>query len=323
MAGILAAVCFNSVLWAQTAPGPTWKDQGESDIGLAAGNEQDPARKLELLKKWEQQYPNTALAAQRTFMTTQALTGLITGAFGKQEGPVLDAGRKAAQQLIDGIGTYFDDSLRSLPQLAQMSPAEWTKIRSTSEMQAHALMAYAAALKKDTVTAETEYKKVLAIDPTQAATSYQWGALIIHEMLETKNFVRYSEALYELARSLSVEGPNALPPDARAKADKALKSNYANYHGGPDGLDDLLKQSARSALPPMDFIFRASSISTMPNREITPPGLWSTRTWISGKRSARKWRRGATVSSMRPLKTLQSRLPRETLTKAPRCSAER
>lgn len=186
-------------------------------------------------------------------MTTQALTGLIAGAFGRQEGPVLDAGRKAAQQLIDGIGTYFDDSLRSLPQLAQMSPADWTKIRSTSEMQAHALLAYSAALKKDTTTAETEYNKVLAIDPTQATTSYQLGASIIHEMMETKNFVRYSEALYDLARSLSVEGPNALPPAIRAAAEKALKANYPNYHGSLEGLDDLLKQSANSALPPAGF----------------------------------------------------------------------
>ena len=255
LAGILIAGTLSSLAWSQAAPaaGPTWKDQGESDIGIAAGGEADPVKKLELLKKWEQQYPDTALKAQRTFMTTQTLTALMTAGFGKPEGPALDTAKKAAQQLIDGLNTYFDESLRSLPQLAQVSAAQWAQIRTTTEMQAHALFAYIAALKKDDATAESEYKKVLVIDPTQAATSYQLGATIIHEMSVSKVYVRYSEALYELARSLSVTGPNALPPQGKAAAEKALKANYPNYHGSSDGLDDLMKQAANSALPPDGF----------------------------------------------------------------------
>jgi hypothetical protein len=226
---VFAAGLLTSPAPAQTPPAaPSWTDQGESDIGLAAGNEPDQVKKLDLLRKWEQQYPDTALKAQRTFMTTQALTTLMTGAYGKPEGPALDAGRKAAQQLLDGLGTYFNDSLLSLPQLAQMSPADWAKIRSTSGMQAHALLAYCAALKKDDATAEAEYRKVLGIDPTQAAASYQLGATIIHEIRVSGSFERFSEALYDLARSLSVTGPNALPAAGKAAAEKALKTNYPN-----------------------------------------------------------------------------------------------
>src|SRR6202044_1657453 len=104
----------------------------------------------------------SAYKTNRTFLTTQILTNLINGASGKPDGPSLEAGRKSAQQLLEGMNTYFDDSVRALPELAQMSAADWAKARTTSEMQAHALLAWYAALKKDEAAAEAEHKKVLA-----------------------------------------------------------------------------------------------------------------------------------------------------------------
>ena len=255
LAAIFLAVSLSTIVHAQTEP--TWKDQGESDIGLGALNEPDPVKKLDLLKKWEQQYPETAFKAQRTFMATQALIGLITGAFGKPEGPALDAGKKAAQQLLEGAGIYFDDALRTLPQLAQTTPDAWKKIRDTSELQAHALLAYAAALKKDDSATESEYKKIITLDPTLADTSYRLGALILHEIAQSNDFTRFSEALYNLARSLAVTGPNALPPQGKAAAEKALKANYSNYHGDTEGLEDLIKQAANSAQPPPGFYIQS------------------------------------------------------------------
>ena len=271
-AALVLAGSLASLTWAQAAPAPaaepTWQNQGESDIGLAANGETDPVKRLDLLKKWEQQYPTSALSNQRTFMTTKTLTALITAAFGKPDGAELQAGTKAAQQLIRGLGDYFNDSLRSLPQLAQMSAADWAKIRDTSEMQAHALLAYAAMLKKDDATAEAEYRHVLVIDPTQAATSYQLGALLIHEIAVTKNFTRFPEALYELARSLAVTGPNALPPAGREAAMKALKANYTNYHGDTSGMDDLITQAAGLAVPPDNFqLLSAQQIANQKQQE--------------------------------------------------------
>lgn len=252
------AILLAIPLAAQPAPQaaastPTWTDQGESDIGLAAGNEKDAAKRIELLKKWEQQYPDSQLKPQRTFLTTQTLTALISGAFGKPEGPALDAGSKAAHQLIDGLDIYFNPSLLTLQQLAGTSPEQWSKLRSTSEMQAHALLAYNAALSKDDATAESEYKKVLTIDPTQATTSYQLGATILHEMSVSKTYVRYSEALWDLSRALVAPGTNPLPPANKPSVEKFLQTNYTNYHGSTDGLDDLKKQAANSVFPPAGF----------------------------------------------------------------------
>jgi hypothetical protein len=271
---ILAVTLFLAASSAQTTPAatsatePAWQGPGESEIGLAANAETDLTKKLDLLKKWEQQYPTSALSNQRTLITTQTLTALITAAFGKPDGAELQAGTKAAQQLIRGLGDYFNDSLRSLPQFAQMSAAEWAKARTTSEMEAHALLAYAATLKKDDATAEAEYRHALAIDPTQAAMSYQVGRLLIHEMAASKDFTHFPEALYELARSVAVTGPNALPQAGRDAAMNALKANYINYHGDTSGMTDLITLAAGSAFPPDNFeLLSAQQIASQKQQE--------------------------------------------------------
>ena len=247
VAGIIVAGALTALVWGQAAP--NWKDQGESDIGLAAGNEKDPAKQLELLKKWEQQYPESALANQRTLMTAQALLSIMGSAYGKTDTPTLDAGQKAGQQLLDKFDSFFAPAVKP----ATLSDAQWTAAKSQSLLQVHSVMAYIAQAKKDDATAEAEYKKVLGLDPNQASASYQLGATIIREMIASKDTARYSEAIYDFARSIAVTGPSALPAAGKDAAQKALNKYYPGYHGSSDGLSDLMKQVASAALPPAGF----------------------------------------------------------------------
>jgi hypothetical protein len=253
LAAILLACSLTAMVRAQSAPAtaePQWANQDESDMGLAAQNEQDPAKKLQLLKRWEQQYPNSAFKNNRTAMTAFALLSVMGAAYGKPAGdPALTAGEKAAQDLESHFSEYFDDSVKP----ASATQDQWNSAKRTSEMQIHLVLAYIAQIQKDDARGEAECRNVLSIDPTQALCSYQLGAAIIHEMAVSQSFQRFSEALYDLARSLWVTGPNALPPPVKAAAEKALKANYPNYHGSSDGLDDLMKQVANSALPPASF----------------------------------------------------------------------
>jgi len=243
IAGSLAAF-----IWAQAQP--NWKDQGESDIGLAAGAaKDDPVKQLELLKKWEQQYPESALASQRTLMTAQALLAVLGAAYGKTDPAVLTAGQKAGQQLADHFKQYFDDSVKP----AGATADQWATVRKTSEMQVHMVLAYIGQAQKNDEVAEAELKKTLAVDPTQAIASYQLGSTIIREMVASKDPARYPEALYDYARALAVTGPNALTGPTKTAADSSLKKYYGNYHGSADGLDDLVKQASASALPPAGF----------------------------------------------------------------------
>lgn len=234
---------------AQTRTGPGWIDEGESDIGMAAANEKDPSRRLELLRQWEQQYPSTEFRDQRTSMTAQALLAVLGAANGKTDPAVLDAGRQAGRQLVDHFSEYFNDSLKG----PSTTPDEWAKERTASEFRIHTVLAYIAQTGKDDATAEAELKKALAIDPEEAPTSYQLGATIIREMATGNQLTRYSEAIYDFARSLTVTGPNALSPEMKAAAENALKESYGNYHGSADGLDELMKLVGVSALPPPDF----------------------------------------------------------------------
>ncbi len=240
---------------ASVRPGPRWLDQGESEIGLAAAAEKDPVKKLELLAKWEQQYPSTELRNQRMLLMSQTLLAVMLAASGKTDPAVLDAGKKAGQQLLEHLNEYLSDQMRPAGTPSDL----WAKTRKSSELQIHTVLAWIAQTESDYDTAEVELKKSLAIDPGQAGSSYQLGKTILQEMATNNEVTRYSEAIYVFARALTVTGPAALPPELKALAESALKENYGSYHGSTDGLDDLMKLAGASALPPAGFHIMSAS----------------------------------------------------------------
>ena len=248
-AGLVLAGALTTLVWGQAAP--AWKDQGESDLGLAAQAATDPAKKLDMIKKWEQQYPDSALKDQRTLMKAQALLSIIGANYGKTDAASLDAGEKAGKDLEDHLNDYFADSVKP----AQVTADQWATAKKSSAVQAHMYLAFDSGVKKDDAGAEAELKKVLQADPNQALASYQLGTTVLHEMAASGKVdpAKYSEALYDLARSVSVTGPTALPAAQKTAADAALKKQYSNYHGSADGLDKLEQQTASAALPPDGF----------------------------------------------------------------------
>lgn len=265
---LLAALLVVTAI-AQTAP--NWKDQGESDIGIAASSEKDPSKQLDLLRKWDQQYPESALKGQRELMVAQAQLKILQAAYTKTDPVLLSAGQKAGQDLEAHFRQYFDDANKP----ATATPDAWATARNGVESQVHLIMAYIAGVQKDDQGAEDELKKLLEVDPNQAVASYQLGLTVLHEMSVSKDLVRYSEALYDLARSLEVTGPTALTPQTRAKADDSLKKQYSNYHGSTEGLDDLIKQTASAALPPADFHLR--SIEDIAAEKAKDHAAWAAR----------------------------------------------
>src|SRR5579863_1577010 len=73
--GIAALAAMPAGIWAAPQDSP-YKDQGEYDLATAAGKETDPQKKLDKLKEWEQKYPDSKLASQRTLMQAQGLLGI-------------------------------------------------------------------------------------------------------------------------------------------------------------------------------------------------------------------------------------------------------
>jgi tetratricopeptide (TPR) repeat protein len=252
--GIVASGALPSALKAQAPAAPAaaaqqespYKDQGEYDLANAAGKEADPQKKIDKLKEWEQKYPDSKLKGQRTLMQAQGLLGIALAAYGKTTPPeLLDAGQKAAQQIVDNLNNYFDPTVKP----TQATDQQWTDARHTFELQAHSVLGWIAMAKKQDAAAEEEFKKVLGLDPNAAQVSYYLGTVIIRQ----KNVARYSEALYDIQRALSVTGPTALPAPAQQQYGDYLKRAYTGYHGDATGMDELKAAVATSALPPAGF----------------------------------------------------------------------
>jgi len=240
---------------AQESP---YKDQGEYDVSSAAMKEADPQKKLDLLKQWEQKYPDSKLKGTRTLLQTQALIGIALQAYGKMGPPeLLDASQKAGQQVADNFDTYLADSVKP----AQATDQQWADVKKQFALQVHSALGWDAMAKKQWPAAEAEFKKVLALDPNQAQVSYWLGSVIINQ----KDVKRYSEALYDIARALSVTGATALPPAAQTQANDFLKKAYNGYHGSDDGLDQLKAAVVSSALPPADF--HIDSVTEIENKK--------------------------------------------------------
>ncbi len=193
------------------------------------------------------------MKGKRELMIAQAQFKILQAAYTKTDPAILAAGQKAGQDLETHFGQYFDDANKP----AEVTQDQWTNARRGTQSQVHLILAYIAGVQKNDPGAEEELKKVLEVDPNQAIASYQLGLTIVHDMAGSNDLSRYSEALYDLARSLQVTGPTALTPQAKNAADASLKKQYAHYHGSMEGLEDLVKQTASAALPPAGFHLRS------------------------------------------------------------------
>src|ERR1700683_4013809 len=98
-------------------------------------------------------------------------------------------------------------------------------------------------------TAEKEFRKVLELSPGYASIAYTLGTLILRE----RKVERIPEALFYIARSVEITGPQALTADGKKAADTYLQKAYAGYHGDASGLDDLKKLAMTATLMPVDF----------------------------------------------------------------------
>ena len=227
----IAAVAVVPAVRAVAAPAPQaqqespYKDQGEYDVAVAAQKETDPQKQIDKIKEWEQKYPDSKLKNNRTFLMANALMKIAGAAYGKT-GPadVLDAGSKAAQQVLDNFTTYFADDIQKS---IGATDDQWKQAKSSVQLQAHSVLGWVATQKKDFPKAETEYKALLAINPNDAQSAYLLGSAIIAQ----KNVDRYSEAMYEIAHALSVTGPGALNAQGAQTAEQYLMKVYAGYHG--------------------------------------------------------------------------------------------
>jgi uncharacterized protein YmfQ (DUF2313 family) len=247
---LLALSLTGGAAWAQApAKAPAVKDQGEYDLTQAVTKEKDPVKQMELLRQWEQKYPDSDFKGMRSVQMAQSDSQIE--AKSQQPGATpadMEAAQKAAQDLLDNLDKYL--AAENKP--AAATDDQWKQARQTLELQAHTVLGTIAMAKKapdaDAV-AEREFKKVLELSPGYASIAYTLGTLILRE----RKVERIPEALFYIARSIEITGPQALTADGKKAADTYLQKAYAGYHGDASGLDDLKKVATSSTVMPVDF----------------------------------------------------------------------
>ncbi len=250
--GIVAGVMVTGA-WAQApAKAPAYKDQGESDIVVALQKETDLVKKVDLVKQWEQKYPDSDFKGMRAIVMIQTESPIAAkGLQPNVSAGDADAAQKAAADLADNADKYFSPENKQ----AATTDAQWAGAKSQVSMTAHTVLATLAMNKKNAegdATAETEFKKILSMSDA-AATAYQLGTLILRE----KKIARIPEALYYFAHAVSVTGPLALNPAGKKAAEDYLAKAYDGYHGSAEGLDELKKAAATAPVPPAGFKIRS------------------------------------------------------------------
>ena len=271
----------------------TLKDQGEYDIyndvtkDMVAKNF---AKMITDLDTWKEKYPASDFKDDRSVLYIQAHAGNRQPAKALDEAGVLMAkGLKTVfndpkngpkQQLtilftaatvIAQVPNPSPEELATATKAAQelmdydtrpegASDADWAAARAQLQTAAKAALLYIAMKpgvdakqKKDWAAAEAAFQAAQKQFPDSSQVAYELGASELAQ--QASNPAKISQGLYEIARSVTIEPSKSdfADPKARTAVDTYLKKVYAQYHGGPDGLDELKQQALASPTPPPDF----------------------------------------------------------------------
>ena len=258
------------------------KDQGEYDLFTGVTKETDPAKKLALLNTWKEKYPDSDYKLERLQFILAAYQQLnqpakmidtakeilavdpkdiqalywistLTPTLGNTSPDALDLGEKAANGLLvaEKPATATDDA--------------WKTAKTQTDAIAYSTLGWIANIRKNYDVAETNFKKSEEINPNAAQVSYWLGNVILSE----KKPERQSEALYDIARAATYDGPGSLTPDGRKTIDTYLTKAYTTLHGDQTGLSDLKAQAKASAIPPANFhIQTAAEVAAAKDEEL-------------------------------------------------------
>ncbi|MGI8741341.1 MAG: hypothetical protein ACR2NN_01990 [Bryobacteraceae bacterium] len=255
-----------SAVFPLLAQNKAFQDRAEYEIFLAVQKQAVPAERLVLLRQWAEKYPRSAFRQERFYslITTQQALG--------QSREMLRTAEQMAADDRKGLGNYWitvlttqlqDVSTSALNRSEKAAQAllhdhyspenkpeavpreAWIEEKARSGVLAHRTLGWIALNRKQWTKAIAELKLVLAEHPDDAAASFWLGSGILgQKRIETEPL-----ALYYYARALTITGPGALTPEAKAQVQGFLEKAYSERYGNRAGLAKLYEQ-ARSGTPP-------------------------------------------------------------------------
>jgi hypothetical protein len=251
-----------------------WADRGEYDLVMSIRSEASPQKRIELLDRWQAKYPQSEsrqvrrelylaafasmgdgprmLKTAREMLDEQANNPvgvywctLLLPEVRDPSADVLEAGERAARQLLSGLDTYFGAAAKP----AGVSDAEWKKRAASSALLARRTLGWISWQRGDLAGAAKEFRSYLDQNPASAEVS-AWMGLVSGLQKEPD---KQSAALWYLERAAELRGEGALPIDQRRVVSRLADDVYSAYHGANDGLENLKSASAATAAPPQDF----------------------------------------------------------------------
>lgn len=276
---IAVALCASA--WAQEAakPGePQWKDRAEYDLVQSIGTEQDPTKKLALVKQWEEKYPGTEFKKLRASYNLQAQQALnrpadiykaakdvlaidpqdmfamsmisyLTPVLTDTSPEALDLGEKAAQGVLASLDATFEAAKKP----ESMPADQWAQQRSLAEAQSHKTLGWIAMIRKNAPQAQDHFTKSLEKNAGQGDVSYWLGQTVMGQ----KQAELYPLGIWHVARAVAYDGPGSLPAAGRTQVNDYLTKAYKGYHGDETGLPEVKAQAKASALPPAGFTIKS------------------------------------------------------------------
>jgi tetratricopeptide (TPR) repeat protein len=292
-------------MWCQEKK-PEWKDRAEYDLYESILKEQNANTKLGLIQSWEQKYPSSEFKEARyqiliqTFQALQKgkemmdtakqlvadypknffglyMLNLLTISLNDNSPAALDTGEKAAKGLLAVMDETFDPSKKK----AEVTEDAWKKERSNTEAIAYRTLGWVALQRNQFEEAEKNFSEALKHNADDAQASLWLGTAIARQ----KKLEKQSSALYQFARAASVEGPGALPPQAKEQVRASFEKNYINFHGDKAGIEDVMAKAKASALPPDGFKIPSKDEQMIAQEEELKKSNPQLAFWINFKRA--------------------------------------
>jgi tetratricopeptide (TPR) repeat protein len=256
----------------QAAPtGPTIKDPAEYNAYVTALNQTDPAAKAQALETFLQQYPNSVVkvSALELLMATYQQLGnsqkvidsanrllqadpnnlralaLLTYLYrqqAEQGGPnAAQALQQAAQFAQRGL-----QAAQTAPKPAELSPADWEKLKGQTQAIFAGAAGMAALQQKDYPNAQKHLTVAVQAQATDLRNVYPLALSYLQQKPQDPR------GLWYIARAVNL----AQGTPAQTQIAAYGKSAYTKYHGGDDGWDQLVAQAKASPDPPAGFTIK-------------------------------------------------------------------
>ena len=259
-------VLFNpTVIFAQQSPSAgrkTIKDPAEYNAYITALNTQDAAQRAAAMETFVTQYPGSVVktdALEQTMAAYQQtgnvpkLTSTANHILEIDPGSVralailtyLDRAHatQGDTKTVAQAGADADKGLKALPawqKPADMSDADFEKLRKQMDAIFQGAAGFAALQAKDYQAARDHYTKSIVDDPTNLQDVYQ---LAVAE-LEMKPID--TDGFWHIAQALQLAHDNAA---AQKSVESYGKAKYRRYHGGEDGWEQLVAAGGQLTRP--------------------------------------------------------------------------